>query len=234
VRPRPHSGTSKCLLLTVTRSSSHPSTMRAPLVNNPGLRAMDSFNGVVLACSTYKPREIIDGTSKTYFAGVGTAGLTPTITRDGRFTTPMTPLPVPFSLPSGIDKAWIMSLPSAALIRRCSTWSSATHPCIASVTTSIPKCIAGWATAEIKRPSSIRSEILTLRRGEQFAPRTTEETTLQPPQKVGMISGTNRSGSWPPSKSRGQTWSEPVKVTPPSAHPADLCLLPDGRVLLVT
>ena len=36
------------------------------------------------------------------------------------------------------------------------------------------------------------------------------------------------------SEDEGKTWSEPVKVTPPSVHPADLCLLPDGRVLLVT
>jgi sialidase-1 len=35
------------------------------------------------------------------------------------------------------------------------------------------------------------------------------------------------------SEDTGKTWSEPVKVTPPSVHPADLCLLPDGRVLLV-
>ena len=32
----------------------------------------------------------------------------------------------------------------------------------------------------------------------------------------------------------GKTWGEPVKVAPPSVHPADLCALPDGRVLLVT
>ncbi|HEV7869408.1 MAG TPA: sialidase family protein [Chthoniobacteraceae bacterium] len=32
----------------------------------------------------------------------------------------------------------------------------------------------------------------------------------------------------------GQTWSKPESVSPPGAHPADLALLEDGRVLLVT
>jgi photosystem II stability/assembly factor-like uncharacterized protein len=31
----------------------------------------------------------------------------------------------------------------------------------------------------------------------------------------------------------GQTWGEPRKITPAKVHPADLTLLPDGRVLLV-
>lgn len=31
----------------------------------------------------------------------------------------------------------------------------------------------------------------------------------------------------------GKTWSAPEKLTPPSVHPADLCLLPSGQVLLV-
>ncbi len=36
------------------------------------------------------------------------------------------------------------------------------------------------------------------------------------------------------STDNGQTWSQPQKVTPGRVHPADLCLLPDNRVLLVT
>lgn len=32
----------------------------------------------------------------------------------------------------------------------------------------------------------------------------------------------------------GRTWAEPKEITSPSAHPADLALLPDGRVLMVT
>jgi hypothetical protein len=36
------------------------------------------------------------------------------------------------------------------------------------------------------------------------------------------------------SRDDGKSWTEPKKVTPAHVHPADLCLLPDGRVLLVT
>jgi hypothetical protein len=36
------------------------------------------------------------------------------------------------------------------------------------------------------------------------------------------------------SRDDGKNWSEPKKVTPARVHPADLCVLPDGRVLLVT
>lgn len=32
----------------------------------------------------------------------------------------------------------------------------------------------------------------------------------------------------------GKSWSQPVRVTPPNVHPADLALLPDGRVLMTT
>lgn len=35
------------------------------------------------------------------------------------------------------------------------------------------------------------------------------------------------------SRDGGKTWAEPVNVTPPLCHPADLTELPDGRVLLV-
>lgn len=35
------------------------------------------------------------------------------------------------------------------------------------------------------------------------------------------------------SKDDGKSWDEPVKVTPPMVHPADLAELPDGRVLMV-
>ena len=35
------------------------------------------------------------------------------------------------------------------------------------------------------------------------------------------------------SKDDGKTWGEPVRVTPPMVHPADLAELPEGRVLLV-
>lgn len=35
------------------------------------------------------------------------------------------------------------------------------------------------------------------------------------------------------SKDEGRTWNEPRKVTPKAVHPADLTLLPDGRVLMV-
>ena len=35
------------------------------------------------------------------------------------------------------------------------------------------------------------------------------------------------------SKDGGRSWSEPRKLTPAAVHPADLVLLPDGRVLLV-
>lgn len=32
----------------------------------------------------------------------------------------------------------------------------------------------------------------------------------------------------------GESWSQPVQITPPNIHPADLVLLPDGRVLMTT
>ncbi len=32
----------------------------------------------------------------------------------------------------------------------------------------------------------------------------------------------------------GKTWSEPKQITPDNVHPADLVLLPDGRVLMTT
>jgi len=32
----------------------------------------------------------------------------------------------------------------------------------------------------------------------------------------------------------GVTWSEPKQVTPVSVHPADMILLPDNRILLIT
>lgn len=46
--------------------------------------------------------------------------------------------------------------------------------------------------------------------------------------------GDKASVSLTQSADRGRTWSEPKLITQPMAHPGDLALLPDGRVLLVS
>ena len=134
------------------------------------LAAMNNYTGVIFPCSKYKLTDIVDGTSNTYFAGEkyltvdnytngldwgDDQGWDAGFDSDDntRFTYYAASDPngsyTPHRDRSGLSLNYAFGTP----IPRCSTWCSATARCIASASTSIPKCIAGSAIARTSRRS---------------------------------------------------------------------------------